>query len=109
MQATSVVHALGVSVFSDRAWHFSVPDPLDGTGQDTAGGDHISAPMPGQVKIVNVKAGDDVAADDALIIMEAMKMEHTLTAPRAGKVAEVTASVGDQVEDGAILLTLRED
>jgi len=101
-------HAAGISVFSDRAWHFTLPDPLDGQGGDDAGGDFISAPMPGLVSLVNVKAGDAVTAGDALIVMEAMKMEHTLTAPRDGAVEEILAEVGDQVEDGAILLRLKE-
>ena len=42
----------------------------------------------------------------ALIVMEAMKMEHTLTAPRDGTIAEVTAKAGDQVEEAAVLLEL---
>ena len=99
----------GVSVFSDRGWHFSVPDPLDGDGGDEAGGDVVIAPMPGQVKLVNVAPGDSVTSGDALVVMEAMKMEHTLAAPRDGSVEEILASVGDQVEDGAILLRLKED
>jgi len=98
-----------VSVFSDRGWHFSVPDPLDGDGGDEAGGDLVVAPMPGQVKLVSVAKGDVVVAGDALIVMEAMKMEHTLAAPRDGSVEEILAAVGDQVEDGAILLRLTEE
>jgi len=99
----------GVSVFSDRGWHFTVPDPLDGDGGDEAGGDLVIAPMPGQVKLVNVAPDDAVTAGDALVVMEAMKMEHTLAAPRDGSVEEILASVGDQVEDGAILLRLKEE
>ncbi len=99
----------GVSVFSERGWHFTVPDPLDGNGADETGGDFVAAPMPGQVKLVNVATGDAVTAGDALLVMEAMKMEHTLVAPRDGAVKEILASVGDQVEDGAILLRLKEE
>lgn len=107
--AAGKAHAAGISVFADRAWHFTVPDPLDGKGGDDAGGDFIVAPMPGLVSLVNVKAGDAVVAGDALIVMEAMKMEHTLAAPRDGVVEEILADVGDQVEDGAILLRLQEE
>jgi 3-methylcrotonyl-CoA carboxylase alpha subunit len=55
---------------------------------------------------VTAAAGDVVAAGDPLIVMEAMKMEHRLTAPRAGVIAELMCAVGVQVEDGAILLRL---
>ena len=71
--------------------------------------DNIVAPMPGQIKVVNKIAGDSVGAGEALLVLEAMKMEHTLTAPRDGIIAEVMASVGDQVEGGAVLLGLVEE
>lgn len=50
--------------------------------------------------------GDEVKAGDALMIMVAMKMEHTITAPKAGKVEALYFQVGDQVKDGDILLEL---
>lgn len=102
-------HQEGISVFTDRAWHLTVPDPLEGDGDSADGGDVVLAPMPGQVKLVQVAAGDVVAAGDALMVMEAMKMEHTLTAPRDGTVEEVLGRAGDQVEDGAILLKLVDE
>ena len=52
------------------------------------------------------QAGDTVSAGQPLAVMEAMKMEHTLTAPRDGVIAELLFAVGDQVGDGAELLTL---
>lgn len=109
IDAVSQVHAGGISVFADRAWHFTVPDLLDGSGSDSDGGDNIAAPMPGQIKVVNVSAGETVALGDTLIVMEAMKMEHTLTAPRDGEVSEILVSVGDQVEDGSLLLLLNTE
>lgn len=57
--------------------------------------------MPGLVKAVFVAPGQQVASGDPLAILEAMKMEHTLTAARDGTVAEVLAAAGDQVEAGA--------
>jgi len=108
VSARAVTHAAGVSVFADRAWHYTVPDPLEGSA-DAIGGDNIVAPMPGQIKVVNKIAGDTVEAGEALLVLEAMKMEHTLTAPRDGIIAEVMASVGDQVEGGAVLLGLQEE
>ena len=52
------------------------------------------------------KAGDKVARGQALAVMEAMKMEHTLNAPRDGVVAELLYAVGDQVAEGGELLRL---
>jgi 3-methylcrotonyl-CoA carboxylase alpha subunit len=62
--------------------------------------------MPGMVKAVFVVAGQTVTAGDRLCVLEAMKMEHTLTATRDGVVAEVLASAGEQVEAGVALILL---
>lgn len=64
----------------------------------------ISAPMPGKVTRVHVKAGDAVSKGQALVVMEAMKMEYTLEADRDGKVAEVRAQAGTQVALGEVLV-----
>ncbi|WP_109481469.1 acetyl/propionyl/methylcrotonyl-CoA carboxylase subunit alpha [Paraburkholderia sp. C35] len=66
----------------------------------------LTAPMPGKVIAVLVEQGAVVEKGQPLIVMEAMKMEHTIGAPAAGKVAEVLYGVGDQVADGAQLLVL---
>ena len=66
----------------------------------------LTAPMPGKVIAVLVQAGTVVEKGTPLIVMEAMKMEHTIGAPTAGTVSEVLYSVGDQVTDGAQLLVL---
>jgi 3-methylcrotonyl-CoA carboxylase alpha subunit len=66
----------------------------------------LTAPMPGKVIAVLVEPGALVEKGTPLIVMEAMKMEHTIGAPAAGKVAEVLYAVGDQVADGAQLLVL---
>ena len=68
----------------------------------------VTLPMPGVVVQVFVKDGDKVAKGDQLLIVEAMKMEHTLTAPRDGVVHELAAEVGQMIEAGAILLEARE-
>ena len=68
----------------------------------------LTAPMPGKIIAVKAKAGDSVKAGDPLIIMEAMKMEMTLEAPRDGIVADVTATVDALVTDGEMLLSLEE-
>ena len=71
--------------------------------------DAITAPMPGKIIALNVAVGDSVSKDDALVVMEAMKMEQTLTAPRDGIIAEIGAGVGELVTDGAILVSLEEE
>ncbi len=109
LSADVVVTDGGVSVFAERSYHFTVSDPLATNDSAFAGGDGINAPMPGQIKVISVIAGDQVVAGDALVVMEAMKMEHTLTAPRDGKVAELLVALEDQVEAGALLLTLAEE
>ncbi|HMQ41542.1 MAG TPA: acetyl/propionyl/methylcrotonyl-CoA carboxylase subunit alpha [Paracoccus sp. (in: a-proteobacteria)] len=103
-----VNHAAGTSVFGGRAVSLKPLDPLDRAGEEAGGGLTLS-PMPGLVKAVFVQAGQAVAAGDRLAVLEAMKMEHTLTAARDGVVAEVLARAGDQVEAGAALIRLEED
>ncbi|MAM61699.1 biotin carboxylase N-terminal domain-containing protein [Maritimibacter sp. UBA3975] len=95
-----------VTVFTGAGHGFRVPDPLAILSADGQGGDVVEAPMPGLVKAVFVAPGDTVAAGDRMAIMEAMKMEHTLTAPRDGVVAEVFAAEGAQVEAHAALIAL---
>ncbi|MEQ8737083.1 MAG: acetyl/propionyl/methylcrotonyl-CoA carboxylase subunit alpha [Hoeflea sp.] len=74
-----------------------------------AGGDQVVSMMPGIIKQVLVEPGQEVRAGDAMVIMEAMKMEMTLSAPRDGTVAEVMVAAGSQVADGAVLATLAEE
>jgi 3-methylcrotonyl-CoA carboxylase alpha subunit len=69
--------------------------------------DHsMSAPMPGVVLKILVKAGDDVTKGAPLLILEAMKMEHPITAPRDGKVASINCKEGEMVQPGLDLVTL---
>jgi 3-methylcrotonyl-CoA carboxylase alpha subunit len=65
--------------------------------------------MPGTVKSVCVVPGQAVTAGDRLCVLEAMKMEHSLTAARSGVVAEVLAVEGQQVEAGAALIVLEAE
>jgi biotin carboxyl carrier protein len=64
----------------------------------------VRAPMPGMILAVRVTERERVTRGQALIVMEAMKMEHTLTAAAAGVVTELRASVGARVRDGDALL-----
>jgi 3-methylcrotonyl-CoA carboxylase alpha subunit len=79
---------------------------LELAGEGAASGDNIISPMPGAVVSLNAKAGEKVSEGDKLITIEAMKMEHGLTAPRDGVISEVLVKLGDQVEDGALLIAL---
>ena len=80
-------------------------DPLAHAGVAEAAAGRLTAPMPGKIVAVMVTEGEAVAAGTPLMIMEAMKMEHTIAAPRAGVVETVLYAVGDQVADGAPLLS----
>jgi biotin carboxyl carrier protein len=71
-----------------------------------AGPAEFKAPMPGLIRAVKVRAGQTVQKGDALLILEAMKMENVLKATRAGEVTEVRVAEGDAVEKGAVLLRI---
>lgn len=87
--ADLLIEPARVSVFADgRSYSFDLIDPLAGADAEQEGGDTIVAPMPGLVQAVLTEVGGDVAKGDALLVLEAMKMEHTLTAPRDGVVAD---------------------
>lgn len=75
-------------------------------GGAEAGADRVLAPMPGRVVIARVQAGDAVAAGQEVMVIEAMKMELSLKAPRAGVVAEVRGAAGDFVEADTALVLL---
>ncbi len=105
----SQVHAQGEvrHVFTPQgAVRISLLDPLAHAGEAAQEGGRLTAPMPGKVVSFSVKAGDRVLAGQALAVMEAMKMEHTIAAPQDGTVAELLYAPGDQVAEGAELLKL---
>jgi 3-methylcrotonyl-CoA carboxylase alpha subunit len=98
-----------VVVYDGDAHPFDLPDPLALAAETGGGGDRIEAPMPGLVKAVFVAAGQAVAKGARLAVLEAMKMEHVLTAGRDGVVAEVLVAQGAQVEAGAPLIVLETE
>ncbi|MCV6903118.1 MAG: acetyl/propionyl/methylcrotonyl-CoA carboxylase subunit alpha [Achromobacter xylosoxidans] len=105
---TVVLHADKAHVFGDGgARVLDLYDPL-AHAQDTQGdhGGGLTAPMPGKIISIAVKAGDSVAKGQPLLVMEAMKMEHTISAPADGKVEELFYAVGDQVTEGAELVAI---
>jgi 3-methylcrotonyl-CoA carboxylase alpha subunit len=81
-------------------------DLLAHAGETHDEGGRLTAPMPGKVLHFNVKPGDSVHAGQVLAVMEAMKMEHAIAAPADGVVAELLYAPGDQVPEGAELLTI---
>ncbi|MSQ19073.1 MAG: acetyl/propionyl/methylcrotonyl-CoA carboxylase subunit alpha [Betaproteobacteria bacterium] len=79
-------------------------DPYDHDLEDTTGGGSLSAPMPGKVIAIMTQVGTTVLLGTPLLVMEAMKMEHTIAAPANGLVKAIHYSVGEQVAEGAMLI-----
>ena len=88
------------------ATRITVIDRLAHAGEAHADTGRLTAPMPGKVVSFAVKAGDKVSKGQALAVMEAMKMEHSIAAPADGVVAELMYAPGDQVAEGAELLKI---
>ena len=85
-------------------------DPLDVTQYEAvaSGEGAVRAPLPGKIIDLRVKAGDKVSKGQALLVLEAMKMEHTLAAPADGTVKTVRYAVGEQVTEGAELVEFED-
>ena len=92
-----------------ESYDVQVADPLAGEAGNAAGGGGLSAPMPGVITQLLVDEGDKVEAGQALLIMEAMKMEHTISAPADGIVSGFRFASGDQVGDGDLLVDFETD
>jgi 3-methylcrotonyl-CoA carboxylase alpha subunit len=90
--------------FEGRSWPLVLVDALyvGGGGDELAGG--LRAPMPGKVVALLARPGDRVERGAPLLVLEAMKMEHTISAPSAGILKAYHFAAGDQVTDGAELL-----
>ncbi|HYN13086.1 MAG TPA: acetyl/propionyl/methylcrotonyl-CoA carboxylase subunit alpha [Burkholderiales bacterium] len=102
------------TVRAGRDWHvfcegayrrLALKEALAGVDLD-AGGGSLAAPMPGRVIKLMVGAGTKVTKGQPLLILEAMKMEHTITAPADGVVKEIHYAAGEQVLEAAVLITL---
>ena len=90
--------------FEGRSWPLALVDTLNtgGAGEDHEGG--LKAPMPGKVIALIAAVGASVDKGAPLLVLEAMKMEHTISAPKAGTVKAFRYAVGDQVVDGVDLV-----
>jgi 3-methylcrotonyl-CoA carboxylase alpha subunit len=102
-----VVEWRGRSYRLERARAVRVEDARVASRPGNAGGE-LSAPMPGRIVKVSVSPGEQVAQNQPLLVLEAMKMEHVVEAPHAGTVATVHVQEGELVSGGALLLTLAD-
>jgi biotin carboxyl carrier protein len=104
----SVLASQGHVVCNDKDFFLSFPQKKrQKSASDEKGG--LISPMPGKILKVNVSEGDRVESGDALVIMEAMKMEHTIKAPLSGVVEKVFFAEGEQVQGGVPLVALTGD
>ncbi|MFB6844795.1 acetyl/propionyl/methylcrotonyl-CoA carboxylase subunit alpha [Streptomyces sp. NPDC056373] len=90
------------------AWHVRDHDPVAASLTRAAhgGADSLTAPMPGTVTVVKVAVGDEVSAGQSLLVVEAMKMEHVISAPHAGKVTELDVAPGTTVAMDQVLAVI---
>lgn len=94
----------------DREFHFEVLTPVEAidvtASAEADGPSALEAPIPGKVVAVNAVVGDEVEAGQALVVLEAMKMENELISEQGGRIAAIHASPGDTVEAGTVLVEL---
>ena len=107
VRRTALDGGIDYTLFTDgESRRLRLVDPLDVTQYEaTASADSmVRAPLPGKIIDLRVKAGDSVSKGQALLVLEAMKMEHTLAAPADGTVKSLRYAVGEQVPEGAELV-----
>ncbi len=95
--------------FDGQTFRLHLQDLLAHAGEEELPEGHLTAPMPGTIVAVHVKAGDRVEKGAALLILEAMKMEHTITAPMTGVVENIFYAQGEQVQEGVELIALKAE
>ncbi len=98
----------GVIFEQGDAWPVTKASNARGSDDGSASDGSLRAPMPGKIVATPVKAGDAVTKGQPVVVLEAMKMEHALTAPFDG-VVESVASLGDQVVEAAVLAVVKAD
>ena len=112
VSAVAVLDGGAVLVFMpETTWRLPLFDPVaeaEAGARESAAGVPL-APMPGVVVAVNVASGDRVERNQPLLVIEAMKVEHTIRAPSAGTVDAVHYAVGDRVDEGAVLAAFTPD
>jgi 3-methylcrotonyl-CoA carboxylase alpha subunit len=109
-RATAIFQQGELTLFSSGStWQVKLDDPLARAEEQAGGSGRIVAPMPGAVVAVLVEEGQTVERNQPLMLIEAMKMEHTLRAPSAGKVIKLRVAKGDQVTEGVELVTVEAE
>ena len=84
----------------------TAPTPKAKKKASTGSSNEVVAPMPGTVLKINVKEGEEVKADQVVLILEAMKMENEIKAPKAGKIASIEVDETAPVGAGDVLITI---
>ena len=93
-----------LNIIFNKHYRLKMVNPLSSHEHSSEINSHLTAPMPGKVVALNTAVGNTVEPGASLLIMEAMKMEHTIRAPAKGIVKQFHYQVGDRVEEGAELL-----
>ncbi|NKF20991.1 acetyl-CoA carboxylase biotin carboxyl carrier protein subunit [Solimonas marina] len=109
VEVVVATHGDDVYVHVDgEAYQLRYQHPLDRLAAQAGGSaeDRITAPMPGSIVAVMAKAGDAVTKGQTLLVMESMKMETTIAAPRDGVIADVSYEKGQTFDRDALLLSL---
>jgi 3-methylcrotonyl-CoA carboxylase alpha subunit len=101
-----------ITIFDSHHSHWQVLPPAIAYAKSeqvqAQGAAKVLSPMPGRIIALSVKVGDDVTLGQALLVLEAMKMEHSVLATRAGKVVAIGGDIGMQMAEGAMLVELSE-
>ncbi|MGH7004675.1 MAG: biotin/lipoyl-containing protein, partial [Alphaproteobacteria bacterium] len=104
LRARTVAIPNGVAVLSlGRVSTFAFADPFLLAEEAGGGADRLNAPMPGLVKSVRVSTGETVRKGQILLVLEAMKMEHTITAPHDGRIAEIVTESAQVKENSPLV------
>ncbi len=89
---------------NDGSWNLELIDPLAGRDDEAFAAGRLTAPMPGKIVQVLAQAGDRVKRGQPILILEAMKMEHTIAAPADGTIDAINYAVGELVDEGVALM-----
>jgi 3-methylcrotonyl-CoA carboxylase alpha subunit len=109
IEGAATAHGETMLVFSEgQAFAFALPGAGGGAGGGAASDGTLLSPMPGRVIAVDARQGDRVVKGQKLLTLEAMKMEHGITAPFDGVVAELNAVEGAQVTEGTLLVRVEK-
>ncbi len=110
VRAFAAPHGSGARIWIGADfWDVRFPDPLSAAGGAGSSEGSLTAPMPGVITLQKAASGDAIKAGDPLIVMEAMKMEHTIKAPYDGVIKAFRFKPGDQVKDGDLLVEFEQE